>query len=172
VRAQGAPEALIPVLTDAVAELDPRIAVDLDTLGEQVAATLDGEQTLAVLALSFAALGLVLAAIGLYAITSYSVVRRHHEIAVRLAVGADPGRVLALMLGDVGRLLLGGAAVGLLLSLAVGRWIESFLYGIEPTSPSAMLLATAFLLLVGLVSGFLPVRRATRLDPVRLLRPQ
>jgi ABC-type antimicrobial peptide transport system permease subunit len=112
----------------------------------------------------------MLATIGLYGIMSYSVARRRNEIGVRIALGAARERIVRMVLGEVGRLVMSGVALGLLLALALTRLVQAFLYGIEASDPTTLLLSALALLGVGLGAACLPALRAARLNPVEALR--
>jgi putative ABC transport system permease protein len=118
----------------------------------------------------FAALGLLLAAIGIYGVMSYLVTHRTHEIGIRVALGAQPGNVLLLVLGRGARLAGIGVAIGAALALSLTSLIARFLYGIAPTDPATFLAVTAFLVVVALLACYIPTRRAMRVDPIVALR--
>ena len=112
----------------------------------------------------------MLATIGLYGVMSYSVARRRNEIGVRIALGAARARIVRMVLGEVGRLVMSGVALGLLLALALTRLVQAFLYGIAASDPTTLLLSALALLGVGLGAACLPALRAARLNPVEALR--
>jgi ABC-type antimicrobial peptide transport system permease subunit len=120
----------------------------------------------------FGVLALLLAMVGLYGIMSYQVARRRREIGIRIAFGAGQPRVLRMVLGQVGGIVLAGIFLGLLASLAATRLVSSFLYGVQPNEPAVLLFAALALLTVALAAGLLPARRAARLDPVLALREE
>jgi putative ABC transport system permease protein len=138
---------------------------------EQALAELIWKQRLVVIVLvTFAVLAVLLAAVGVYGVTSYAVAQRTHEVGVRLALGASTQDVLWQLLGQGMLIVVVGLALGLIGSLGLMRLIRSLLFGVEPTD--ATTLATVSLLLTGvtLVACYVPVRRATRIDPVTALR--
>jgi len=155
----------------AVAEAEPRLAV-LGTLSmnEQLDRSLARERTIARLTGFFGALALLLAAIGLYGVMSYSVARRTGEIGLRMALGAARGRVLALVLGDTLRLIAIGVAAGLAAALATTRLAASQIYGLAAFDPATVAVATLALVTVALLAGFLPARRAADTSPMAALR--
>lgn len=171
-RADGNPATLIPAVKDAFHDLHPAITVDFSTLSDQVSRSLQRERTMAVLSSVFGALALGLAVLGLYGVISYVVVRRRNEIGIRIALGADRARVLRLVLVDVGRVLALGLAVGVAGSIAAGRLVESFLYGLSAAEPIVLGTSLALLALVALCAGALPAWRAARTDPASALRDE
>jgi predicted permease len=130
------------------------------------------DRILARLSLGFGCGALLLAAIGLYGVLSYGVTRRTNEIGIRKALGAQHGAVIAMILRETGLLLSVGLMVGVGLSVAAVRLIASRLYGLAPTDPLAMTMAVVLLGGVALLAGWLPARRASRVDPLVALRYQ
>jgi ABC-type antimicrobial peptide transport system permease subunit len=118
----------------------------------------------------FAGLALLLAAIGLYGIISYTVARRRNEIGVRIALGAARTRIIRMVLGDVGGLVGAGLAIGVLLSLAATRLVSTFLYGIQPNDPATLALSALTLAGVAIGAAMLPACRAASVDPMVALR--
>jgi ABC-type antimicrobial peptide transport system permease subunit len=145
---------------------------DVETLQQQVDRALLQERIVSSLSLGFALLGVLLAALGLYGVTSYAVLRRTDEIGIRMALGSTPGAVRWLMLRDSLGMAFVGIAVGVPASLAVATLIEHFLYGVSPTDPLVLLSCVGILVGVTALAGFLPARRASRIDPVRALAAQ
>jgi putative ABC transport system permease protein len=119
---------------------------------------------------TFAAVALVLAAVGIYGVMSYSVSRRTHEIGLRMALGARPGDVIRIVVGQAMVLALVGACAGFLGALALGRFMSSFLYGVRPSDPLTFLAMSLILGAVALMASYIPARRATRIDPLLALR--
>ena len=120
----------------------------------------------------FFALALALAMIGLYGVMSYNVARRRNEIGIRMALGAEQSRVLRMVLREVAILIVIGLAIGLGAAIGTTRFVESFLYGMKPNDPWTLALSAAVLALVAALAGFLPARRASRLDPMTALRDE
>ncbi|HEU0178069.1 MAG TPA: FtsX-like permease family protein, partial [Blastocatellia bacterium] len=118
----------------------------------------------------FGLLALLLSCLGLYGILSYAVARRASEIGIRMALGADRRDVLWLVLRDALRLVLIGAALGVPAALAVARLVASQLFGISAADPGAVVAATLALFAVAAMAGYLPARRATRVDPLVALK--
>jgi ABC-type antimicrobial peptide transport system permease subunit len=112
----------------------------------------------------------MLAAMGLYGVMAYSVTRRYREIGIRMALGAQPGRVLWLVLRDTAWMIGIGALIGLPVAFALTRLVESFLYGLTPQDPLSITLATIGLIAVTGLAGYLPAHRATHVDPLIALR--
>jgi putative ABC transport system permease protein len=121
---------------------------------------------------AFGALALVLAGVGLYGVIAYSVSRRTREVGIRIALGAERGMVLRLILGQGGRLALVGIVIGALASAGVGVILQSLLYGVSSFDPIAYGAAAAVLLLVTGAANLLPALAAARVDPVRALRSE
>lgn len=152
-------------------ELAPMLPVyDMMTVTSQVNRSLFLERLLASLAMVFGALATGLAAIGLYGVMSFSMVRRTREIGIRVALGAARRTVLLMVLGEVGWLLGLGVALGLPIVFALSRFLESQLFGVSATDPLTMAAAVTVLTLVAAVATYLPARRAISVDPLRALR--
>jgi predicted permease len=171
VRAATSTAAVAKGIYSAVRALDPDLpVVEMRTQEEQIDSTLNTERLFAKLAGLFGALGLTLACVGLYGIMAYSVSRRTAEIGIRMALGADRGGILWLVLRQCLSLVLAGLASGCLLALATARSIASLLYGVAPTDHVTLGLAMALLLLVAMLGAWIPARRATKVDPMVALR--
>jgi ABC-type antimicrobial peptide transport system permease subunit len=121
---------------------------------------------------AFAAMALLLAVLGLYGVTSYAVNRRTQEMGVRMALGARPDHLLALVIGEGLRLALAGVALGTAAALALARIMTGSLYGVAPTDPLTFVAMAAALMVAALVAVSLPARRAARLDPMAALREE
>jgi predicted permease len=173
VRSAGGPPALLaqPVLA-AVRRVDPNLSLTVRTLSDQVNASLTQERLLAMLSGFFGALALLLAGMGLYGITSYGVNRRRTEIGIRMALGAEPGGMVWMVLRQVAMLVGAGVVLGGLASFWTAHFAESLLYGLEPRDPYTLASAAALLMTVGALAGWLPARRASRIDPARVLRDE
>ncbi|MBL0158464.1 MAG: ABC transporter permease [Bryobacterales bacterium] len=163
---------VIPAVRAAVAEVNPNVVIQFKTLSLQVEESLTRERLLAVLSGLFGGLALLLAMIGLYGVMSYNVTRRHNEIGIRMALGAAQGTVRTMVLRDVAILVALGLSAGIGLSLAGGRLIESFLFGMKASDPSALTGAVVLLAVVAALAGYLPARRASRVDPMVALREE
>jgi ABC-type antimicrobial peptide transport system permease subunit len=122
------------------------------------------------LSAAFAALATLLAAVGLYGVLAYTVAQRTREIGVRMALGADAGRVRSMVLRQVGRMTLIGGVIGIVGALGLEKAARSLLFGLEGHDPVVVLLSGVVLALVALVAGYLPARRASRILPMQALR--
>ena len=142
------------------------------TIEERMAPLTAQDRTTAQLAVVFGCVALTLAAIGLYGVLSYGIARRKGEIAVRIALGAQPGRVISMILGETIGLVITGLVLGGGLAYAATRLITSRLYGVAPQDPLTLGLAAGLLVLVAIGAAYLPARRASRLDPMAALRQE
>ncbi len=170
--AAGVPSDLIPAVKSAIAEVNRDVALQFTTLATQVDESLNRERLLATLSSFFGALALLLATIGLYGVMSYNVARRRNEIGIRMALGAGQSRVLRMVLREVITLIGIGLIIGLSIAVATTRFVASFLYGVKSNDPMTLVFAAAALALVGALTGYLPARRASRLDPITALREE
>ncbi|HVX65586.1 MAG TPA: ABC transporter permease [Bryobacteraceae bacterium] len=154
----------------AVREVDSNLPLtDVKTLQARVDRSLFTERAVAVLAAAFGFLATVLAAVGLYGVVAYSVARRTVEIGIRMALGAQRRDVYRIVLGEMAVLVIAGVAAGLPVAFALGRLVESRLYGVRPGDPLLLAAAVASLALVALAAAYVPARRAAAVDPVRAL---
>ena len=163
---------LIPAVKSAMAEVNRDVTLNFMTFSTQVDESLVRERLLATLSGFFGALALLLATIGLYGVMSYNVARRRNEIGIRMALGAEQSRVLRMVLGEVCLLVFIGLAAGLAATLATTGFVSSFLYGLTPNDPRTLGSAAAILAMVAMLAGYLPARRASRLDPMTALREE
>jgi predicted permease len=171
VRSDLPPAQVVAAIRAAVAELGPGLPIfAVRTMEEQRDRSLAKELILAVLAMLFAAVAALLTAIGLYGILSQSVARRTRELGLRMALGEGAGGVMWLVVREVLVLWGIGAAVAVPAALALGRYVESQLYGIRPADPWDIVSATLLLAMVAVLSAAIPVRRATRIAPIEALR--
>jgi putative ABC transport system permease protein len=154
-----------------VQRLDPNLPVsNLATMDQLISNDIWLDRVVAVLSTSFGLLATALAAIGLYGVLAYTVARRTREIGIRLALGATQAGILKLVMGEVGLVAGIGIAVAIPVSLSATRYLKSQLFGLSSADPVTLGGAALFLLLVGAVAGYLPARRAMRVDPVTALR--
>jgi ABC-type antimicrobial peptide transport system permease subunit len=171
VRTAADPNTIIPALRDTILAIDNNIAVDrVITVESLVEDHLSTERLVATLSSFFGLLAALLASVGLYGVMAYTTARRRREIGVRLALGAEPARVRRLVLRGAMAQAAAGIAVGLPAALGATRLIESQLFGVEPTDPWTIVVATALLTIVALIAGYLPAHRASRVNPAIVLR--
>jgi predicted permease len=157
-------------LADALGRVDARAAISFRSIADQLSATMTQERLMAMVAGVFGVLALVMVSVGLAGVTSYWVHRRRSEIGIRLALGARPSGVVRMVLGQIGWLLAVGVAVGLAISLWASGLVRAQLFNLGPRDPVTFVGAALVLVAVGLLAGWLPARRAARVDPVSVLR--
>jgi len=163
----------IAELRQAMASVDPGMPIiSIHTLREQVASQFTQQRLIARLTSFFGILSLVLASIGLYGVTAYNAGRRVSEIGVRMALGADRGHIVALVLRGAFELILVGLFIGLPLTLAAGRFLGNQLYGMNPYNPVVTLTAVVTLGLSALVASLIPALRASLISPLEALREE
>jgi putative ABC transport system permease protein len=172
-RAEQDADALAGPIRDAIAELDPALPVAwLQSMQANLSGSLQGPRFLTLLLGLFAGVALVLAAVGTFAVLSYSVAQQTREIGVRMALGARESAVSGLVLRQ-GSVIAGiGLVVGLVAAFALTRLMSGMLYGVERTDPLTFLLAPVVLAMVALAACYLPARRASRVDPMIALRAE
>jgi predicted permease len=171
-RTTGDPLRLAPAVKGAAARVNPGIGLEFRTLSGQLASSISRERLMARLSGVFGGAALALAMLGLYGVMIYSVTRRRNEIGVRLALGAERGRVVRMVLGDVARVVLAGCVVGVVVAATSGKLIRSFLYDMEPVEPTILWGAAVTLMLVALAAGIIPALGAARVDPVEAIRAE
>jgi putative ABC transport system permease protein len=173
VKTRGAATAIVPELRAAVNEVDASTPIfDVQTLDERIGGATARPRFNATIVGAFAGAALLLAAIGVYGVLSYSVSQRMREMGIRLAIGADGGRVLRLVLGDGLRLAAIGSGCGVAASLAVARVLQTLLVGMTAADPKILSAGVAVMLIVAAVAALVPARRAAAIDPVVVLRDQ
>jgi putative ABC transport system permease protein len=171
VRGRRDARAMIPELQAAIRSVDPQLAVaDVRPMSEIVGDALREERVSAVLIAGFAVGALLLAAMGLFGVVSASVTRRRHELAVRLALGADNPRLLRLIMGEGARLIALGILIGVPATWAAGSALRALLVGIDRVEPLTVAGVGALLAVVALAACYLPARRVLGIEPARLLR--
>jgi putative ABC transport system permease protein len=167
--ASAGPAALTKSVAAAIGEINPMLALTFQPLDTLLGDTLMRERLLAILSAAFGALALLMAAVGLYGVTSYSVNLRRTEIGIRMALGATRASVIRLVLGRVSLVIGAGIVVGLAIGTWASRFIATLLFGLEPGDPSTLVASAATLAFIGTVAGWLPANRASRLDPTQVL---
>ena len=171
VRTSLDPSALVGMLPRAVARLDRNLPLeDVRTMPQQVAENVFLDRFLSVLSAAFGVLATLLAAIGLYGVLAYTVAQRTREIGLRMALGAEPGRVRAMVLRQVGLMTLVGGAIGLGSAVWVGRTAESLLFELKGYDPIVLVMAAVALSLVAFAAGSIPAHRAAQIEPMQALR--
>lgn len=163
--------AVLAAVRPMMKRIDPTLPVEgLLTMDDQVRENVFEDRLMGTVAGSFAVLATILAAIGLYGVVAYSVAQRTREIGLRMALGADRTIIRGMVLKSVARMTVWGAAIGLALALGAGWLVRSQLYGMTSFDPTVIITAIVLLSLVAMSAGFIPARRASRVDPMRALR--
>ena len=171
VRTAGDPAPIAVAAQREARTLDPAMPrYEAETLAAQLDVSLTQERLVATLSSVFGLLALVLVCIGLYGVLAYDVARRTHEIGIRMALGANARQIVRLVLGETLWMVGIGIVIGLGATWAATRWVASLLFGLQPQDPLTIGLAVLVLLAVAAVAGYLPARRATRVDPLVALK--
>ena len=171
IRTRTTPESIVPALRRVVRAADPELPlVHVRTEQEQIDSDLEEERLFVTLTSAFGVLALVLASVGIYGVMAYSVAQRTNEIGIRLALGAVPGQVLAMVLREASWLSAAGVAAGVGASFVLSRLVKSMLYGIAPYDPATLWGAVLILLTVALGASWIPARRAAKVQPMVALR--
>ena len=171
VRYSGNPEVTIAEVRQAVSQIDHSLPLAYTgTLGEQVNRSLAGQSLIARLSTFFGMLAAFLACIGIYGLAAYAVTRRTNEIGIRMALGAEASGVLWMVMRESLTLAALGVAIGIFVSLAAARLIESVLYGLKTTDPATIALSALVMIAVAALAAYLPARRASNVDPMVALR--
>jgi predicted permease len=170
-RTSGDPLRYVNTVRDIVRRADARVPVsEIRTQAADIDQTINQEITFAELCSGFAMLALVIACVGLYGTVSYNVARRTAEIGIRMALGAQRGTVVRMVLREVLVLAAVGLTIGMAAALGTSKFVASFLYGMKPNDPLTLTLAVVILLSAALLAGYVPARRASRTDPMTALR--
>jgi predicted permease len=173
VRTNGDPMRLSGPVREALRAIDPNLpAANVRPMTAVVAASLATPRLTGFLLGTFAAIALILAAVGIYGVLSYLVARRTHEIGIRLAIGADRSQVVRLVLSQGLGLAIGGILIGLPAAFALTKVMQSVLYQVRPSDPLTFIVVPAVLVIVALVAAGLPAFRATRVSPLIALRSE
>jgi len=171
VHTAGEPEPFMVNIPKVIAKLDANLPVEnLRTVPQQVRNNVFLDRFISVLAAAFACLATLLAAVGLYGVLAYTVSQRTREIGLRMALGAAPARVRAMVLRQVGVMVVVGGAVGLAAAVGVGLLAQSLLFELKGSDPAVLAGAAVSLTLVALAAGFVPAHRASQVDPMSALR--
>jgi predicted permease len=170
-RTSGDPLLYVNAVRETVRQANTRVPVsDIRTQTADIDQTINQQITFARLCSGFAILATVIACIGLYGAVSYNVVRRRAEIGIRMALGAQRGGVVRMVLREVLVLVAGGQVIGMAAALATSKFVAAFLYGMTPNDPLTLALGSMTLLSAALLAGYLPARHASRIDPMAALR--
>jgi len=173
VRTASDPAGFAPAVRNELRALDREQALfGIATLEELIGGSIALRRFLMLLLLSFAAVALALAAVGIYGVISYAVTQRTHEIGIRLALGAQASDVLRLVVGQVLRLALSGVVIGLVAAFGLTRLIKTLLFGVSARDPLTFIVISMLLTVVALLACWIPARRATKVDPLLALRRQ
>ncbi len=152
-------------------KLDSNVPLNnMKTMEVQVSESMFVERLIAMLSAFFGLLATLLAAIGLYGVMAYSVARRTREIGIRVALGAERGGVIGLVMREVALLAAIGVGVGLPIAMVLTKYVRSQLFGLEPNDPITLAIATTVMAGVALMAGYIPAERAARVDPIVALR--
>jgi ABC-type antimicrobial peptide transport system permease subunit len=171
VRYTGNPEAMVGEVRQAIGQVDHSLPVPyVGTMVEQVNRSIVGQTLVARLSTFFGLLAAFLACIGIYGLTSYSVTRRTNEIGIRMALGAERSGVLWMVMRESLTLAGAGVAIGIAGALAAGRLISSVLYDTKATDPLTITASALVMIAVAALAGYLPARRAAKVDPMVALR--
>jgi ABC-type antimicrobial peptide transport system permease subunit len=170
-RTTGNPLNYVRAVQDLVQRADQRLPLsDVKTQGAWIDQTINQEVTFARLCTAFAILALAIACVGLYGTMSYKVERRTGEIGIRMALGAQRGRVVWMVLREVLLVAAVGLAISLPAALVASRLVESFLFGMKPNDPLTLMGSVATLMIAAILAGYLPARNASRIEPITALR--
>jgi ABC-type antimicrobial peptide transport system permease subunit len=173
VRFSGPPDAVVPQVRQAIKTVNQNLPIDeIVSLSDHIGRSLVQQKLIARLASFFGLLALLLACVGLYGVLSYAVARRTNEIGIRMALGAQSRDVLWLVLRQALVLVLGGVIVGLVVAYYATRVADQLLFGLKPNDLSTKAGAAVLLILVATLAGYLPARRAARVDPMVALRDE
>jgi predicted permease len=171
IRTNADPAAVTASLRNEIRAIDDRLAVDrVRTVSEQVDRSLVQDRLIAQLSMFFGLLALLLACLGLYGVMSYATARRTPEIGIRMALGAERGAVLRMVLRESMLMVIIGAVLGVPAAIALSQLVASRLYGLQAADPATLVAATCILIAVALAAALIPARRASRVDPLRALR--
>jgi ABC-type antimicrobial peptide transport system permease subunit len=169
-RFSSPPSVAISAVKEKISAISPAIKMEFHLFQREIENGLNRERLMALLSGFFGALAALLAMIGLYGVISYIVAMRKNEIGIRMALGASPGSVVGIIVGQTLTLLGVGVGAGLVLAMAAARGANSLLYGLQANDPLTLLSAAGFLSAVALAASYIPAYRASRVDPMNALR--
>jgi predicted permease len=173
IRTSGDPATLINTVRAAVQAMAPNaLAPTIVTVNQTIGRTLGLDRVLTGFSGFFGALATLLVSVGIYGIMAYAVVRRTREIGIRLAIGAQHGNVVRLIVGESLLLVLAGVAIGVPAAIGAGKFVTTFLFGLTPLDPLVLTAAAGLMLLVSAAAAYFPARSATRIDPLIALRAE
>jgi hypothetical protein len=171
VRTASDPGVLMSTIPVTIRGLDSALPVQaLTTVRRQMRENIFMDRMIGALTAAFAALATLLAAVGLFGVMAYTVAQRTREIGLRMALGAEGSQVRRMVMSQVGRMIVVGGAIGIVVAIVLGRWAQSLLYGVEGHDPATVAAGAILLAVVGFGAGYLPARRAARVDPMVALR--
>src|SRR5258708_35945377 len=171
VRTQADTPGLVSRIRDELRNIDPALRIQkIEATGDQVNAAIGEDGLVAVISGFFGLLAVLLACLGLYGVMSYTAARRTNEIGIRLALGATRASMLGMVLRESLLLVLAGIAIGVPLALVASRLISGLLFGVSPTDPATISMASMLMIVVAALAALLPARRAARVDPMVALR--
>jgi len=173
VRTKADPASLSLQIRRIVRSIDAGIPVaDLTTLHEIVDSSMTAERFSMLLLSAFGLLALLLAAIGIYGVISWSVMQQTAEIGIRIALGAQRKRILLMVLGQGARLAGAGIGIGIVIAFATTRLMARFLYEVQPTDPATFVAVSLLLAAIAMLASYLPARRAVHIDPMKAMRQE
>ncbi|MGJ5816499.1 ABC transporter permease [Paludibaculum fermentans] len=170
--AGAAPGSLTSAVQSAIAEVNPSVSIEFTTLAGRIEESLSKERLMAILSGCFGALALTLAAIGLYGVVSYAVARRTGEIGIRMALGAQQERILRMVLREVFITACVGLCAGIAVTMGLTKFIAGLVYGLAPNDPVTFGIAAGILMLIAILAGYWPARRAARIHPLSALHEE
>ena len=173
VRTVGTPTAVLPTIREAIRRVDPTLPLlNVTTQHEVEAEQLRSERTFASTTAAFGGVALLVSALGLFGLLSYAVSRRTREIGIRMALGAEQRSIRSGILWESTMLVGAGVVLGLAAAAATTRFIDSVLFGVSPNDPATLVSAVVVMVMVSAVATVVPTRRATRVDPMTVLRTE
>jgi predicted permease len=173
IRTTGSPASAVAAIREAVRQVDPNLpTMDVSTQLEQIERRFSQEKVFAQAYALFGGVAVVLAAVGLFGLMSYSVARRTNEMGIRMALGARQQDVLRLVMSESMVLVVAGVVIGMAIAWGASRLVTTLLFGLAPTDVLSMLAAVLIMIVVSAIAGYLPARRASRVDPMVALHAE